>query len=117
MLHRSNAAEPTVRRHLAAVAAGDPLLMAADYAADALLTRAGREYAGRAAIAAYFATVSTRLAGGRVEQVLLCVDGERATVRWRIVGGPADGVCGTDRYEVRRGHIARQTVQLDGGDF
>lgn len=101
-----------VRRHLEAVRALDPLAMAADYAPDAQLERPDRLWQGRAEITAYFATVPARLAGGRVE--FTGFDEDRLEVRWRLVGGPADGLRGRDRYEVRAGRIVRQQVVLDG---
>lgn len=105
-----------VRSHLAAVRALDAPAMAADYAPDALLERPDRCWQGRAEIAAYFATVPARLAGGRVE--FTGFDEDRLEVRWRLVGGPGDGLCGRDRYEVRAGRIVRQQVVLDGAvDF
>ena len=105
-----------VRSHLAAVRALDAPAMAADYAPDALLERPDRCWQGRAEIAAYFATVPARLAGGRVE--FTGFDEDRLEVRWRLVGGPGDGLCGRDRYEVRAGRIVRQQVHLDGAaDF
>lgn len=105
-----------VRSHLQAVRSLDPLAMVADYAPDALLERPDRCWQGRAEIAAYFATVPARLAGGRV--AFTGFDEDRLEVRWRLVGGPGDGLCGRDRYEVRAGRIVRQQVVLDGAaDF
>ena len=105
-----------VQDHLDAVRKGDPQAMAADYAADATLERPGAWWTGRDAVAAYFLTVPARLAGGRVE--FTGFDQSTLSVRWQIVGGPGHGTRGTDRYEVRDGQIARQTVHLDGdADF
>jgi hypothetical protein len=105
-----------VRHHLEAVGLLDPLAMAADYAPDALLERPDRCWRGLAEIRAYFATVPARLAGGRVE--FTGFDEHRLEVRWTLVGGPADGLRGRDRYEVQAGRIVRQQVVLDGNvDF
>lgn len=105
-----------IQRHLDAVRGGDPYSMAADYAPDAVLERAGTRWIGREQVASYFLTVPARLAGGRVQ--FTGFDPVALTVRWQIVGGPGDGTSGTDTYEVRDGQITRQTVQLSGGaDF
>lgn len=105
-----------VQSHLDAVRKGEPHAMAADYAADARLDRPGASWTGREQVAAYFRSVPTRLAGGTVD--FTDFDPLELTVSWRIVGGPGHGTRGTDRYEVRNGLIARQTVYLDGGtDF
>ena len=101
--------------HLDAVRSGDPIAMARDYAVDAMLKRPGTRYRGRDEIAAYFLTVGQRLAGGKVKFVN--VDTERMQVAWRIVGGPADGSCGTDHYTIREGHIVQQSVELGQRDF
>ena len=111
-----SSAAQVVQRHLDAVRSGDPHAMAADYAPDALLERAGTRWIGRDQVAAYFLTVPERLAGGRVE--CTAFDPADLTVRWRIVGGPGHGINGTDSYEIRDGQITRQTVHLSGGaDF
>ena len=89
--------------------------MARDYAVDAVLMRPGAHFQGRDEIAAYFLTVGQRLAGGKVEFVN--VDTERMQVTWRIVGGHADGSCGTDRYTIREGRIVQQSVELEQRDF
>ena len=106
----------TVQEHLAAVHAGDPEAMAADYADDAVLVR-DVSYQGRDAIAAYFATVPDRLGGGRVEFADPRLEDGLVAVAWTLVGGPGDGTSGIDRFEVADGLIVRQTVTLDGGDF
>ncbi|MGI9598424.1 MAG: nuclear transport factor 2 family protein, partial [Acidimicrobiales bacterium] len=50
-----------VSRHLAGVERRDPVAMAADYAPDAVLNRAGEEHRGVAAIRRYFDSVPERL--------------------------------------------------------
>ena len=111
-------AASVVRRHLAAIVAGDLTGMSADYTLDAVLERPGGRYNGREAIAGYFATVGSRLGGGRVvpDEPVGDDDG-RVVVRWRITGGQADGTSGSDDYVVSGGWITAQSVTLDTADF
>ena len=104
--------------HLAAVGAGEPRAMAADYAPDAVLMRPDAGHVGAAAIAEYFKTVPGRLGGGEVrfEAPLANSDGS-VSVRWRIHGGPAAGASGCDTFAVSRGLICHQDVALDRADF
>ena len=111
-------ARRVVEDHLAAVLTGDPVAMAADYGADAVLVRHDSSYVGATVIAEYFTSVPVRLAGGEV------VFGERSdhgggrvSVRWRLAGGPADGTSGRDTFTVVDGFIVHQTVALDDADF
>ena len=98
-----------VARHLAAVERRDPVAMAADYALDAVLVRAGERYDGYAAIADYFDTIPDRLAGHELH-----LDHATDTeVRWTIPGVAS----GRDIYEVRAGRITKQVVELDTADF
>jgi uncharacterized protein (TIGR02246 family) len=115
--HVTDAVGAVVRRHLDAVASGDPEAMAADYAPEALLERAGDRYEGREAIRRYFATVPDRLGGGRVEFERVRIDGSQVRFSWRIQGGPADGTAGTDTCTVVDGWIVHQTVRLESEDF
>lgn len=105
-----------VKDHLHAVHTGDPVAMAADYAADAVLVR-DVAYEGREAITGYFATVPQRLGHGQVSFADPRLEDGLVAVSWTLVGGPGDGTSGTDRFEVADGMIVRQTVTLDGGDF
>lgn len=98
-----------VARHVAAVERRDPIAMAADYAFDAVLERAGERYEGYPAIAGYFDTVPGRL--GTDDLHLDHVND--VEVRWSIPGLAS----GVDRYEVHAGRITRQTVTLDTADF
>ena len=102
-------ASAVVARHLQAVGRRDPVAMAADYALDAVLERAGVAYDGWAAIADYFDTVPDRLAANELhlDQV-----GD-TEVRWTIPGVAS----GRDLYEVRDGRITKQVVELDTPDF
>ena len=102
------------RRHLAAVEAGDPAQMAADYAVDAELHRPGEVHRGRVAIEAYFRSVPERLGDSWVVFDQLVVDGDTAVFRWHLAGGSASG---TDRLTIRGGRIVHQLVQLDSEDF
>ncbi len=104
------------RRHLGAVEAGDPEAMAADYAADAVIERAGETHRGQAAIAAYFATVPARLGQGRVVFDDLSIDGSTATFRWHLAGTPV-AASGTDVCTIIDGLIVHQVVHLDSTDF
>jgi SnoaL-like domain len=100
-----------VQDHLDAVRTLDARAMSADYADDAVLERPDRIWRGRREIEAYFRTVQDRLAGGRVE--FLGIDPQPLEVRWRIVGGPGDGIRGRDSYQIVAGRIAAQRVRLD----
>lgn len=110
-------ARAVVARHLAAVRAGDPEAMAADYAAHATLLRGADRYEGHAAILRYFRSLSSRLAGGEVVFGPSAVDGDRVVFPWRIDGGPADGTVGRDVCLVRGGRIVHQVVELSDADF
>lgn len=93
--------------------------MAADYADDAILERAGDRYDGRAAIEAYFRTVPERLGGATVVFDELLIDGDVASFRWHLDGLP-DGtpaVSGTDVCVIDDGLIVHQRVRLDATDF
>lgn len=108
----------TVGRHLGAVRGGDPVAMAADYAADAVLVRGPDRYEGRAAIAAYLRTVPDRLGDGelRFDEPLTGTDG-RVSVRWVLQRPGQPPVGGQDEFEVSGGRIDRQTVTLRDDDF
>lgn len=117
------AADPlaVVRAHVAAVHCGDAQLMAADYAVGARITR------GHTVVEphSYFQTVVQRLGASRlvVESMELEVGtdagalGHRVTMRWRLVGGQADGTRGTDTLHVKADRIVAQQVRLHTADF
>ena len=113
-MHRS--VEEIARDHMAAVLSGDPAAMAADYAPDAVLDRAGDVHRSRAAIEAYFRSVPQRLGAARVVFDELVVDGPTATFRWHLEGGDATA-SGTDVCTVEADGIVHQTVHLDAADF
>ena len=99
--------------------AGDPVAMAADYAADAVLERPGERFEGHAAIEAYFRTVPDRLGGATVVFDGLVVDGDVASFRWHLEGLP-DGtaaVAGVDTCVIEDGLIVHQRVRLEADDF
>lgn len=107
-----------VTRHLAAVGRRDPIAMAADYALDAVLTRAGDEHRGWFQIADYFRTVPERLGSS----TLVCaaptaLPNDDVSVHWTITSVGATTLTGTDVYRVERGRIVRQSVGLHGPDF
>lgn len=108
--------EAVARAHIEAVERGDVEAMAADYAADAVLERAGSTYRGRDAIRDYFSTVPARLGDARVVFDRLDVDGDTAVFSWHIEGAPAP-TSGTDVCRIADGAIVSQTVHLDTTDF
>ena len=112
-------AEQVAADHLAAVESGDPVAMAADYAADAVLERPGDRYEGHTAIEAYFHTVPERLGGATVVFDGLVVDGDVATFRWHLEGLPegAAAVAGIDTCVMEDGLIVHQRVRLEATDF
>lgn len=112
-------AEQVAQDHLEAVRSGDPTAMAADYAAEAILERAGDRHDGRAAIEAYFATVPERLGQAVVVFDELVVDGDVASFRWHLDGLPegSPAVSGTDVCVIEDGMIIHQRVRLDATDF
>lgn len=109
---RERAPIDVVRRHLAAVAAGDPVAMAADYALDAELVRGANVHRGWRAIADYFHTVPDRLAGRNVEFDPPVAADDGITVTWSI-----GDTSGRDTYTVEQGRITHQSVELHGPDF
>ena len=112
-------AERVAEDHLEAVRSGDPAAMAADYASDAVLERAGERYEGRAAIEAYFRTVPDRLGAAVVVFDELHTDGDVATFRWHLegLGDEALPVAGVDTCVIEDGLIIHQRVRLDSTDF
>ncbi len=103
-----------VDRHLAAVGARDPVAMAADYAPEATIERAGVRLHGYRAIADYFDTVPDRLGAG----TLSFDRRDDTTVAWTITEPDGAEVArGTDRYVVADGRITEQDVELSTDDF
>lgn len=120
---QGSAADPlaVVRAHVAAVQCGDPVLMAADYARGARITRGTTVVDPQS----YFPTVVQRLGGSRlvVESLELAADppdgavARVVTMRWRLEGGQAHGTSGTDTLHVQGDRITAQQVQLHTADF
>lgn len=106
-----------VARHLVGVERRDPVAMAADYALDAVLERAGVAYAGWAEIAGYFDTVPARLGAGSLRFGAVRATGDGVVVRWSITDGSTLVASGRDRYTVAAGRISHQAVELDDVDF
>ena len=110
-----------VQAHVAAVRTGDPELMAADYAPQALITRGLQVVAPRA----YFPGVVQRLEGSRLVVSAITVapptgtgpDVSTVTMHWQLAGGRANRTCGTDTFVVRADRIVQQTVVLHAADF
>lgn len=107
-----------VQRHLVAVAGGNPVDMANDYAVAATLVRNADVYQGRAAITDYFVTVPQRLGSNTVQfGEPYDIADQAVTVPWQIMDKATVMASGHDRFEVEDGRIVRQTVNLDGDDF
>lgn len=109
-------ADRVARDHIAAVRSGDPVLMAADYAPEAVLERPGEVYRGRAEIEAYFQTVPSRLGEASVVFDDLSVDGDIATFWWHLEGAEV-AASGSDVCTVEAGAIVHQIVRLGADDF
>lgn len=110
-----------VQAHVAAVRTGDPVLMAADYAPQALITRGSQIVAPRA----YFPGVARRLGNSRLVVSAITVasptgtapEVSTVTMHWQLAGGRADGTRGTDTFLVHADRIVHQTVLLHTADF
>ena len=59
--------QEVAEQHISAVLGGDPVLMAADYAYDAVLIRGDKIYNGKDEILDYFKSVPERLGNDRLE--------------------------------------------------
>ena len=108
--------EQVARDHLDAVVTGDPAAMAADYADDAVLDRAGELHQGKQAIEAYFRSVPDRLGAAVVVFDELTVEANTATFRWHLEGGSTD-ISGTDVCLIEHNLILHQRVHLNATDF
>ncbi len=108
--------DDVVLRHLDAVVRRDPVAMAADYAADAVLRRGDDEHRGWRAIADYFDSVPDRLTDRHFSYQRS--SREPTVVRWEITDAANQVLArGADRYTVADGRIVEQTVTLDTDDF
>jgi limonene-1,2-epoxide hydrolase len=107
-----------VQRHGAAVERLDPVAMAADYALDAVLERPGASYEGWYAIADYFDSVPSRLAGGELTFGSMAAMGsDKVRLSWRITKGKDVVVSGADTFQIVAGRITHQVTTLSEGDF
>lgn len=117
------AADPlaVVKAHIAAVHSGDPVLMAADYADAARITRG----ADIEVPAQYFPRAVQRLGTSRLH-----VHGLQrgtppglpegcsiVTMQWELQGGPGHGTRGTDTFTIRGDRIVDQQVVLHTADY
>lgn len=117
------AADPlaVVQAHIAAVCSGDPLLMAADYADCARITR-GTDIE---IPAQYFPRAVQRLGASRLQVHRLqrtALPGLPAgcsavTMHWELQGGPGNGTRGTDTFTIRGDRIVDQQVVLHTADY
>jgi len=120
---QGQAADPlqVVHAHVAAVHSKDPVLMAADYACGARITRG----ADCVDPAMYFAQAVQRLGSSQ-----LCVhalrqednsperpDLSRIVMEWELQGDRAHGTRGTDTFYVSGDRIVDQQVVLHTADF
>jgi hypothetical protein len=107
-----------VQRHGAAVERLDPVAMAADYALDAVLERPGASYEGWYAIADYFDSVPSRLAGGELTFGSMAAMGsDEVRLSWRITKCNDVVVSGADTFQIVAGRITHQVTTLSEGDF
>lgn len=106
------------RRHRAAVERLDPVAMAADYALNAVLERPGAHYESWYAIADYFDSVPSRLAGRELTfGSMEAIGSDRVRLSWRISKGIDAAVSGEDTFQIVAGRIAHQVTTLSEGDF
>ena len=109
-----------VRAHIAAVRCRDPVLMAADYAEAARITRGQTVVVPRD----YFPRALERmgqsvLVVNSLTQVASLdeASGTLVVMQWALSGGPADGTRGTDTFTVVADRITHQQVDLHTADF
>lgn len=103
-------------RHITAVKGGDPFLMAADYADDAILIRGLETYTGKIEIYAYFKSVPERLGKAKVEFTNVKITGNTIIFDWRILNGSTKA-SGQDHLVIANGLIIKQEVFLQESDF
>lgn len=115
---RRRGASDIATRHSEAVLRGDIVAMAADYALDAVLERAGAVHRGWNAIAGYFDDAASRLTERRVVfGPIERLDDRRAAFDWHVEHSGGVVASGRDVVETADGFITRQVVHLDGADF
>lgn len=103
-------------KHINAVSAGDPVLMAADYADDAILIRGSDTYFGKTEIYSYFKSVPERLGTAKVEFTNVEIKGNTIVFDWRISNSSANA-SGQDHLVITNGLIVKQEVFLKESDF
>ena len=108
--------EEVARQHITAVLGGDPVLMAADYAYDAVLIRGDKIYNGKDEILDYFKSVPDRLGNNKLEFLRFSVCENEATFSWQIVGDTIKA-SGQDVLVISDGLIVKQEVFLSDSDF
>ncbi|MEG3586736.1 MAG: nuclear transport factor 2 family protein [Actinomycetota bacterium] len=108
--------QEVAEQHISAVLGGDPVLMAADYAYDAVLIRGDKIYNGKDEILDYFKSVPERLGNDRLEFTRFNVCGDEATFSWQIVGDTIKA-SGQDVLVISDGLIIKQEVFLSNSDF
>lgn len=110
--------DAVVQRHRAAVERLDPVTMAADYALNAVLERPGACFESYYAIADYFDSVPSRLAGRKLTfGPMESIGSDRVKLSWRITEGVEAAVSGHDTFQIVAGRIAHQVTTLSEGDF
>lgn len=111
-----------VRAHIAAVQCGNPEQMAADYSAEARITRGSdvvvplpyfRMAIGRLGDSRLFVASLTRTPQNPADPP----GTTRIVMEWELQGGPAAGTRGTDTFFVRGCHIVAQQVVLHTADY
>jgi hypothetical protein len=108
--------QKVAEQHITAVLRGDPVLMAADYASDAVLIRGDDIYYGKNEILDYFKSVPERLGNDKLEFLSFNVAGDKATFAWQIVGDTIKA-SGQDVLIISNGLIIEQKVFLSDSDF
>ena len=108
--------QEVAEQHITAVLGGDPVLMAADYASDAVLIRGDKIYNGRNEILDYFRSVPERLGNDKLEFLEFNVTGDEAVFSWQIVGDTIKA-SGQDVLVISNGLILEQEVFLSDSDF
>ncbi|MBT96041.1 MAG: hypothetical protein CL431_08745 [Acidimicrobiaceae bacterium] len=103
-------------RHITAVKGGDPFLMAADYADDAILIRGNDTYTGKVEIYDYFKSVPSRLGSAKVEFTNVEIKEDTIVFDWLISNSPTNA-SGQDHLLIANGLIVKQEVFLQNSDF
>ena len=108
--------QEVAEHHITAVLGGDPVLMAADYASDAILIRGDQIYNGKDEILEYFKSVPERLGNDKLKFLRFNVAGDEARFSWQIVGDTIKA-SGQDVLVISNGLIIKQEVFISDSDF